>query len=206
MNRLFITLAMLLACSVSTAGPGAHGPNGEHLDAPAGTSTNGAPAVPRIEASTENFELLGHLHDAELSLVIDRFATNEPVMQGKVEVETNGIKAVAAFHADHGDYSIDDPAFIKALRAPGEHPIVFTILAEKDTDLLEGVLRVGAAQAPSNAREPAHDDHEHGHDTAHDHDHAHEGILVQSAVVIAAALLLGGFGWWRRRRTASRGE
>lgn len=201
MNRLLSMLA-LLACSLSIAGPGAHGPNGEHLDTPASAGASGAPAVPRIEASTESFELLGHLHEAELSLVIDRFATNEPVLHGKVEAEVNGLKAVGQFHPDHGNYSIADPAFIKALRAPGEHPIVFTVLTEKDTDLLEGVLRVGAAKV--EAHEHAHGGHEHAHDDGHDH--AHEGIWLKSALVIGGALLLAGFGWWQRRRAGFRGE
>lgn len=205
MNRLLMTFAMLLACNISIAGPGAHGPNGEHLDAPSSAAAGGAPAVPRIEASTESFELLGHLHDEELSLMIDRFATNEPVLQGKVEAEANGLKAVGKFHPDHGDYSIADPAFIKALRAPGEHPIVFTVLTEKDTDLLEGVLRVGAVQAQTGApHDHAHDGQEHDDD--HGHDHAHDGIWLKSAIVIGGALLLGGIGWWQRRRTGSRGE
>lgn len=129
------------------AGPGAHGPNGEHLDA-AQTGSNGArQASPRIEAKSDLFELVGTLTSGELSILIDRFATNEPVLQARVELESGGVKAQAKFHVDMGDYSVDDPAMLKKLATPGEHALVITVLAEKDSDLLDAVLRVAAPPA-----------------------------------------------------------
>jgi hypothetical protein len=127
------------------AGPGAHGPNGEHLDAPTTDLANLMQASLQIEAKSDLFELVATLTGSELSIFIDRFATNEPVLQAQVEVESGALKAKAKFHADMGDYVIDDQAMLKKLSSPGEHPLVITVLAGKDSDLLDAVLRVPAS-------------------------------------------------------------
>lgn len=139
MNLLKFFLIYLIT-SAAIASPGAHGPNGEHLDAPGGHVRSDA--GPRIETFTEAFELVGHLQDGELSMLIDRYDTNEPVLNGKLEVEFNGMKAAAKFHADHGDYAIDDENFLKALAKPGKHALLFTLTAGDDSDLLEGMLEI----------------------------------------------------------------
>jgi len=60
--------ALLLVTTASAiAGPGAHGPNGEHLDAP--TTTRAASALPRVEAQTEAFELVAELRATELAIL-----------------------------------------------------------------------------------------------------------------------------------------
>ena len=41
----------------------------------------------------------------ELSVTIDRYDSNEPVLGAAVEVESDGMRAAAQFHADHGDYA-----------------------------------------------------------------------------------------------------
>lgn len=181
--RRRLLAGLLVVCSLpALAGPGAHGPNGEHLDAPPGAGGGGA-AVPRIEASSELFELVGTLAGGALSILIDRFATNEPLVQAQVEVESGGVKAVARFHADIGDFSIDDPALITKLSAPGEHPLVITILAGDESDLLEGVLKVSA---PADAS---------AHEFAWSRWAA--GAAAAAAVLVLAALA------WRRRRARS---
>lgn len=151
-------LLYLLTTSAAFAAPGAHGPNGEHLNAPGGAQVH-TDAGPRIDTFTESFELVGHLQGGELSILIDRYETNEPVLHGKLEVEFNGLKAPARFHADHGDYAIDDASFLKELAKPGKHPLVFTLTAGEESDLLEGTLEV-QAEDPShgNTRGAAHDD------------------------------------------------
>lgn len=138
-----VFLFYLMTMSAAFAAPGAHGPNGEHLDAPGGAHVH-TDAGPRIDTFTETFELVGHLQGGELSILIDRYETNEPVLNGKLEVELNGLKALARFHADHGDYAIDDANFLKALAKPGKHSLVFTLTAGEESDLLEGTLEVTA--------------------------------------------------------------
>lgn len=148
--KRFTTVLFLLALALpALASPGAHGPNGEHLDGPAASSSTGS--VPRVETFTELFELVGHLSGGELSVLVDRYDTNEPVLNGKLVVQYKGMKAQAKFHADVGDYAIDDEKLLKALAAPGKHALLFTFVAGGESDLLEGTLEVSA---------PAHSGHE----------------------------------------------
>ena len=127
------------------AGPGAHGPNGEHLDSP--KTDNPMLAGLRVETNSDVFELVGTLVGGELSIFIDRFVTNEPLLQAQVEVESGALKAQAKFRAEIGDYKIDDPAMLQKLSTPGEHPLVITVIAGKDSDLLDAVLRVPVSLA-----------------------------------------------------------
>jgi hypothetical protein len=141
---LFIVIALLFIKSFAYASPGAHGPNGEHLDGPAGTHSDSNQG-PRVETFTEQFELVGQLTQEELSILIDRYETNEPVLNGRLEVEVNGMKAIAKFHADHGDYAVSDPALLKALSIPGKHILLFMLTFGNDSDLFEGTLTVAAS-------------------------------------------------------------
>ena len=141
-----LAVCMLALMPLPTwAGPGAHGPNGEHLDSP--KSDNSMQAGLRIEASSDIFELVGTLAGGELSIFIDRFVTNEPLLQAQVEVESGALKAQAKFRAEIGDYLIDDAALLQKLSTPGEHPLVITVIAGKDSDLLDAVLRAPASLA-----------------------------------------------------------
>lgn len=151
MTTLIPLLLALAVAMPAHASPGAHGPNGEHLDGPAGTTTSGS--VPRVETFSELFELVGHLSGGELSVMVDRYETNEPVLGGTLEVEYKNLKARAKFHADLGDYAIDDKKFLQALSTPGKHALLFTLTANGESDLLEGTLEVPATAV-----------HDHGHD------------------------------------------
>lgn len=195
----------LLAVSISTlllvmntsaiAAPGAHGPNGEHLDGP--TTMRAASTLPRIETKSEAFELVAELRASELSIVVDRFETNEPVLGAKLEVESGALKAVAAFRAEQGDYVVADAAMLKALAAPGEHGLVFTLVADKDSDLLDGTL-VGAAGRAATAA--AKNDHGHAHGSdEHGLDHELERAAWIGAVFVNLGLL-SSVAWWRRSR------
>jgi hypothetical protein len=167
--------AWAAAVSLAVAAPGAHGPNGEHLDAPAGSAAPSAAAAPRFEARSDLFELVGRLSGGELSMFINRYETSEPLERAQVEVELGSRKAVAAFHGDQGDYAVADEAFIKALSAPGEHAVVVTVIAGDTSDLLEGRLQV--ADPAANG-----DDHGHGHD--------HDGGWVQPRFLAAGGAVL----------------
>jgi len=198
MNHFSISCAVAASLLVlpALAAPGAHGPNGEHLDAPT-TATAVGKASPRIEAKSELFEIVGTLAGGELSLLIDRFATNEPLLKADVEVESGGLKAKAKFHADIGDFSVDDAILLKKLSTPGEHAIVITVLAGNDTDLLDGVLRV---------TQPVNDA---GHGHAHgdeDHGHAHGTHWGRWALGGAAVAVVLGSLALRRRQGMSFGQ
>lgn len=180
---------LMLASTSSLAAPGAHGPNGEHLDALAKAGGNSG-TVPSFEARSEAFELVGRLQGGELSILINRFATNEPVLNATVEVETGNVKAPAKFHADMGDYAIDDANLLKALAAPGDHSMVVTVLAGNDSDLLDGTLTVAGAVL---------DDHGHSHDDGHAHGPSRTVWLTLALVVLAAV------GWFFGRKPKAAG-
>jgi hypothetical protein len=136
-GAFFVTLAM--------AG-GGHD-HGDAKPAVAGT------APTRFLAQSEVFEAVGVLLSDEFSVLIDRTASNEPVLNATVELSSGSIKLIGQFHADHGDYSFDAKPFAKA----GEYPITLTIKAGTDNDLLAGYLSVPAtATAPSGADAHAH--------------------------------------------------
>lgn len=190
------------ALPAAHAGPGAHGPDGEHLDAPA-TSGSAAPARPRVEASTELFELVATLQETELSILIDRYESNEPVLGASLEIESAGLKAQATFQADHGHYAVDDPALLARLRTPGEHGLVFTLVAGDDADLLDGTLVVAApAGLPAGEHGHHHDAHAHDAHTHDDHGHMLEqAAWIGGTALVAGALgALGGVAWTRSRR------
>lgn len=187
---------LLVACMAAVAGPGAHGPNGEHLDTP--TAMRAATALPRVEAHSEAFELVAEMRTGELVILVDRYESNEPVLGARLEVESGTLKAVAAFRAEQGDYAVTDAGLLKALAAPGEHGLVFTLLAGKDSDLLDGTLVTAGPGAATPAKNGA--GHAHGDD---DHGHGHGHLLERAAWIgagVAALGLVGGVAWWRQRR------
>lgn len=183
-RAILVTLCVAAALS-AVAGPGAHGPNGEHLDAPA-PYTAGA-IVPRLETHSETFELVATLGATELTVLIDRYASNEPVLNAALEVEVDGIKRRATFHADHGDYVFDDPQLLAALGRPGEHALVFTLMADRDHDLLDGTL-----VTPPPRTTPA--TQTHGAIA-----HGHPAVPVGAAIAALAGLAML-IGWRLRRR------
>ena len=146
-GRVLALTGLLGLAGLAWAGPGAHGPNGEHLDGPA--MAVGGAGLPRVEAHTELFELVGELGEQELSLLIDRYDSNAPVLGARVTVESGGIEVAATFHADHGDYAVSDARLLALLRQPGDHALVFTVTLGDDSDLLDGTLRRPQAVAPA---------------------------------------------------------
>lgn len=106
------------------------GHNHDH-DKPAAAGT----ASPRIESHSDLFELVGIVDKGQMTVYLDRYPTNEPVLGAKIEYESGAHKGVAAPQAD-GTYLIK----FDALTKPGELPFAFTVTAGSDTDLLAGDL------------------------------------------------------------------
>lgn len=189
----FVAAALVFATAYpALAAPGAHGPNGEHLDEK--SPANVGAAAPRVEARSELFELVAQLRGGEFTILVDRYATNEPVLGAKLEVESGSVKAVATYRAAPGDYVVTDPAFVKSLAAPGEHPLVFTLVAGQDADLLDGTLVTVGSQPVAGG------DTAHSLDDGHGHDHGLQRAYWTGAAVLGLAAISGLVLWRQRRR------
>lgn len=187
LQRWFAPLALSLAVAASApaawAGPGAHGPGGEHLDGPVSTSLLGA--APRLEARTELFELVARRDAEGLAIFVDRYDTNEPVLGATLEVESGNAKAIAQFRVESGDYLVSDKTLLAVIDVAGDHPLVFAVTAGPDADLLEGRLRVTAPQSQGGSR------------------FATPRAVVVAVLVAGAALLAIAFARARRRSSRS---
>lgn len=129
-----------LAFSLAAATAFAHGDE-PHGDAPH-PADSAVPASPRAETATEAFELVARLtHDA-LVLYVNRFDTNEAVLDAQVEVELGDRQTTARYDPDQEAYRVDDADILKTLQQPGEHAMVITLTAGQDADLLETTLTV----------------------------------------------------------------
>ena len=128
---LLIALMMLLitALQPAWAGPG----HGDEPAAAAGAS------LPRITSHSDLFEIVGVVDKGEMTIFLDRYATNEPVKDAKIDIEIGNVKGVAMAQAD-GTYLFKNDVLGK----PGELPVSFTVQAGKDTDLLAGDLKIGS--------------------------------------------------------------
>lgn len=127
--------AILIAGSLAAQAGEGH----DHGEAPAAAAGK---SLPVVTAVSESFELVGRLHHDELSILIDRAATTEPVLNATLTIDVDGRSIVAPFHADHGDYSLSDPAALAKLHQVGSKPLTFTLVAANDSDLLTGELDV----------------------------------------------------------------
>ena len=107
--------------------------------------------LPLLVAESEAFEIVGRLEENALILHVDRGPDNSPVLAATLSVEAGGKEVEAQFRAESGDYRIDDATWLMPLRAAGEHPLSFTLIAGDDADLLAGNLVVQAASEVQGA-------------------------------------------------------
>lgn len=181
-----LCLLPLLISGQALASPGAHGPNGEHLDGPAAVSAGAG--LPRIEAHSEQFEIVGRLDASSLVLYVSRYETNEAVLGAQLDVEFGALKARAAFEAEPGSYRLSDRKLVDALHQAGSHALVFTVTAGGDSDLLDGTLAVADPAAGSHADAHA--------DTPRSGLRNGAFVILGGGLVVLTAVLL------RRRRNA----
>ena len=137
-------LLWLGAIALAPLGALAHGDedHGEKK-APAASS---ASTGPRFEAHSDLFEVVGTVEHGQLTITVDRYASNEPVRDAKVEVEVGSAKGIASPGPD-GSYSFKNAALAQAASAPVTLPVSLTITAGKDADLLAAEMTIGAAAA-----------------------------------------------------------
>jgi RND family efflux transporter MFP subunit len=134
----FLRLLVLIAALAAPLRLAAHEGH-DHGAPPPPVSTT---IAPRVDASSDLFEVVGVLRSGKLTIFIDRFITNEPVGDADVEVETPAGAAKASRSAD-GTYLVDAP-WAKA----GESvDLIFTVAAGRDVDVVTGTLKVPAEEA-----------------------------------------------------------
>ena len=138
-----ITPLLLTLSFHALAAPGAHGPNGEHLDGPA-SSAMASDGRPRMEAFTEVFELVARLEADALTVMINDYATNAPVDAAEVELQSGELTAAAEFDPASGEYRFTDAALLEALNRQGKHSMAFTVTAGDEFDIVAGALDVEA--------------------------------------------------------------
>ncbi len=136
-NTVCTLLAVLL---VSAQTPLLAGEGHAHGEAPAAAR---GPATPRFTAHSDLFEAVGLLGTQAFTVLIDRYETNAPVLDARVEVESGSLKSPLVFHADHGAYSMPAGPF----QRPGTYPVTLTVVAGDQTDLLTGELVVPDPEA-----------------------------------------------------------
>ena len=132
--QLAILIAALAVVLTTFFGYAWAGEGHDHGDAPAAAT---GIAAPRLTTHSDLFELVGMVEGNEMKIYLDRFATNEPVTDAKIEVEIGNIKGIAAAQAD-GSYIFKNDVFTK----PGDLSVSFTVIAGKDADLLAGDLKI----------------------------------------------------------------
>lgn len=120
----------------------AHGDEDHGKDKPAAIRSD---SRPRLEVATPDIELLAVMQDGNLVMYLDRYASNEPVRNASVEVESGGNKALGQPAAE-GIYSVRADWLTK----PGKHELLFTVHSENLDDLLAGSLEVPALPQSSD--------------------------------------------------------
>lgn len=138
MKKFF--LVMLVACSLPVLAGGDSSDGHSHeTPAPASVSQN---VTPRATAATEDFEIVTSLEGRKLVVYVDRFASNEPVAQARVEIEGAGLKGVAS-ETTPGTYVLE----IATPLPPARHPLTISIEAGDSVDLLTATLDTSASVA-----------------------------------------------------------
>src|SRR5262245_49574424 len=104
MMRLRYACGLLATALLLTFSATAH--EGHDHDTPAAAAA--VPAMPRGEAASDTFEVVAVARSGELILFLDRFATNEPLADATVAVETPD-GSVDAKAAPDGTYRLPAP-------------------------------------------------------------------------------------------------
>jgi hypothetical protein len=173
-----VRLVVLAACMVMSLQPVAARAHEGHDDAASSAPGMTGPNIPRVEAQSDLFEIVGVVQNGVMTLFLDRYATNEPVVDAKIDIEAGPLKG-SAQAIPGGIYTFKHAT----LAQPGQLPVTFTITAGGDSDLLAGDLVIGDASA---AMAHASDD----------------SLWKRWSWAAGALLLVTGIvvAWWSRRK------
>lgn len=146
MKRLAQTFLLYLALAAS--GLAWAGDGHDHGDSP--TAAGGA-ALPRVEAVSDQFELVGVVDRDVLILYLDRAATNEPVTRAVIDVEFTLAKGS---HTTKGEPQADGTYLLRSgmLARPGQYALTFSVTVGDETDVLAGNLEIADPEAGHDHR------------------------------------------------------
>jgi len=181
---LFVfALSTLFFVSIVQSSPGAHGPNGEHLDM---EPTHSQAQRPKFEAFTESFEILGELFEDEMIIYLHDFKTNTPIAGAKIEIELNSHTANATYDNEEKRYRLKNEGFLSAIKQAGQHEIIVTILAGDKDDLLFANLTIPTEEFEAG---------QHGDDHADDHHHFPWWAVGVAIIALSFGFILGRKNW-----------
>lgn len=161
----FLLFALLFATWSRAADE--HGHDHDH-----GPAAPTAAALPRFAAVSELFELVGVLDGRQLTLYLDRAPDNAPVTDAQIELEIAGARFKAARQA--GD---EFAVLLAAAPRPGVLPVIATVTAGHDTDLLAAELDI---------HEPPHAEAAHGRSWR-----GYAGWGAATLAALAALMIIG---------------
>lgn len=124
-----LVLLALLPLSAAVRADDGH----SHDAAPIATG----PALPRFNATSDLFELVGVLNGKTLTLYLDHAADNRPVKDAKLELELGGVPLKLTPHGE-GEFE----AVLDAVPKPGQIPVTATVITPSDSDLLAGEIDI----------------------------------------------------------------
>ena len=167
--------AILLAMNVY-----AHEGHDDAASAP--TNIGGAP---RVEAASDMFEITGVVENGTMTVYLDRYATNEPVVDAKIEIDAGAAKGAAQPNSD-GTYTFRHAVLAQS----GTLPITFSVSSGPDADLLTGELAITDPDTTKAPSQPLFD-------------------WTRGAWLVGAVTLIGialGSFWFRRRQLTLKGS
>jgi len=109
----------------------------------------GAPASPRVVATSETYQFVGIAEGEVLVIYLDRAEDNTPVTTATVEVSLNGEAFKAELHEKSATYEVTAPL----LRKAGSYEVLVTLSEGGAHDLLVGTLRIPATSAQADTRQ-----------------------------------------------------
>jgi hypothetical protein len=135
--RLLKNAGTVMACLVAMSAGSAKAHEGhDHAAPPPPVSTT---IAPRVDASSNDFEIVAIARGDRLRLYLDTFKDNEPVKDAVIEVDASGRTLTAAPDRE-GAYEVSAPW----LARPGTYDLAITVQAAGLVDVLTATLTIPA--------------------------------------------------------------
>jgi hypothetical protein len=107
---------------------------------------NNVATAPTLTAVSENYELVAIVQARQMTVYLDQFISNTPVVDADLDFDFSGTVVKATRNVD-GTYSVELP---KNVDLKSSIPVTVTILAASGTDLLSGDLVITRANEHSS--------------------------------------------------------